>query len=316
MSLTTRSDPAFEFVDPVDPDRYLLDLFDAWTVGFLDDVPAEHHQPLATFVRWGLHRRLRQAATTGTLRPWSTRGARMQARVALEFLRWLDAQHVDLATCTQHHLDAWFADGPRTRQQSVAFLTWARQRRLCDRRLQMPCFKPVAPTPMTADGRATLIARLVNDASLRLDDRVAGLLVTLYAQPNSRIIRLRLTDIHQHDDGRVELDIAGQPIELVAPLDHLVGELAARRASDDRWLFPGHTPGQPLHPKTLGQRLLRIGVSRAARVAALHDLIREVPGPVLAPLIGYNPNFIADRAATLAAPWANYPALRATRSPT
>jgi hypothetical protein len=38
--------------------------------------------------------------------------------------------------------------------------------------------------------------------------------------------------------------------------------------------------------------------------------MRQIPGPVLAPLIGYNPNFLADRAATLAVPWANYPTLR------
>ena len=76
------------------------------------------------------------------------------------------------------------------------------------------------------------------------------------------------------------------------------------------WLFPGRTPDRPINPKTLAERLIRIGVNRAARVAALHELIREVPGPVLAPLIGYNPNFIADRAATLAVAWANYPGLR------
>jgi hypothetical protein len=100
------------------------------------------------------------------------------------------------------------------------------------------------------------------------------------------------------------LNIGGEPIELVAPLDQLILDLTAPRTGHDRWLFPGQTAGQPLNPKTLGQRLVRIGVTRAARVAALHDLIRQIPGPVLAPLIGYNPNFLADRAATLAVPWA------------
>jgi hypothetical protein len=96
-------------------------------------------------------------------------------------------------------------------------------------------------------------------------------------------------------------------VTLVAPLDTFIAELVAQRPSTAVWLFPGHTPGQPLTPKSLGRRLIRIGVTRSARVGALHDLIREVPGPVLAPLIGYNPNFIADRAATLAVPGPTIP---------
>lgn len=64
----------------------------------------------------------------------------------------------------------------------------------------------------------------------------------------------------------------------------------------------------------LDERLLRQGVGRAARVAALHHLIEHVPAPVLADLIGYNPNFIADRAASLATNWASYPTLRARTS--
>ena len=78
----------------------------------------------------------------------------------------------------------------------------------------------------------------------------------------------------------------------------------------DQPLFPGQEPTRPVSPKTLGQRLLRHGVNRAARVAALHHLIEHVPTPVLANLIGYNPNFVADRAATLNTAWANYPAIR------
>jgi hypothetical protein len=290
-------------------DRYQLELFDAWTGRFLEEASAVHRPVLARFLRWGLRRRLLHAIALDALRPWSCRGARIQARQAFQFLEWLDARHVTLDTCRQADIDAWFADGPTTRKLSAAFLTWAIQQHLCDRRLRLPILKSAAPTPMPADQRVELIGRLVADAALRLDDRVAGLLVTLYAQPATRITRLRLTDLVHHD-GVVELDIGGEAVHVVAPLDGLIVELAARRTAQDIWLFPGATPGQPLNPKTLAERLVRIGVTRAARVAALHDLIREVPGPVLAPLIGYNPNFLAERAATLAVPWANYPVLR------
>ena len=291
-------------------DRYQLELFDTWTVRFLTEVDAAHRPAIERFVRWGLRRRLARAATIGTLRPWSCRGARLQARQASEFLEWLDARRVTLEACAQADLDAWFAEGPTSRHLSAAFVVWAIQHRLCDRRLRVPVFRPVAPTPMPAPDRVELIGRLVNDATLRLDDRVAGLLVTLYAQPTTRIGRLRVDDISRDDGEAVQLDLGGEPVQVVAPLDDMLVALAARRSGDEVWLFPGRTPDRPINPKTLAERLIRIGVNRAARVAALHELIREVPGPVLAPLIGYNPNFIADRAATLAVPWANSPTLR------
>jgi hypothetical protein len=309
MNLAAITDTGDERLVPIDPDRRQLALFDTWTDGFLETVAPQHRQLIGTFLRWGLRRRLRHAATTGTLRPWSTRGARQQAGLAVEFVEWLDERDVTLDGCTQALLDAWFAEGPSTRQQSVAFLTWAIQHRHCPSRLRVPNFKRPAPSPMPGDQRRALINRLVSDDGIRLQDRVAGLLVTLYAQPASRIVRLRLDDVHRHD-GRVALDIAGEPIQLVTPLDQMLADLADSRPETGGWLFPGQVRGQPLNPKSLGYRLQRIGVNRAARVAALHDLIREVPGPVLAPLIGYNPNFLADRAATLAVPWANYPAIR------
>ena len=90
----------------------------------------------------------------------------------------------------------------------------------------------------------------------------------------------------------------------------LLADRVATLAGPDDWLFPSPRAGQPISPKTLGERLLRHGVGRAARVAALHHLIEHVPAPVLADLIGYNPNFIADRAASLATNWASYPAIR------
>ena len=76
------------------------------------------------------------------------------------------------------------------------------------------------------------------------------------------------------------------------------------------WLFPGKHPLRPAAAKTLAERLNRIGVTRNARVAAFHDLAAQIPSPVLAELIGYNPNFLAERATALGVPWPTYPALR------
>ena len=62
------------------------------------------------------------------------------------------------------------------------------------------------------------------------------------------------------------------------------------------------TSGDPYDP----------GVTRAARVGAFHDLVQHIASPVLADLIGYNPNVIAKRATTLGAPWDTYASLRNT----
>ena len=59
----------------------------------------------------------------------------------------------------------------------------------------------------------------------------------------------------------------------------------------------------------LSQRLRAIGVTGAARVAALLDLIGQIPTPILADALGYNPNFVAERAANLSIGWNAYPAL-------
>jgi hypothetical protein len=75
-------------------------------------------------------------------------------------------------------------------------------------------------------------------------------------------------------------------------------------------MFPGRVPGHHLSASTLNQRLRAIGVTRAARVAALHDLIGQIPTPILADALGYNSNFVAERAANISIGWNGYAALR------
>ncbi len=171
-------------------------------------------------------------------------------------------------------------------------------------------FTPGAGNPLPAPARDAIVGRLIGDTTIADDIRVAGLLVALYAQPVSRISRLQRHHITITDQ-QVPLGLGPDPIEPIEPLAELLADLATALPTADAWLFPGQQPGRPVSPKTLGQRLLPHGVNRAARVAALHHLIEHVPTPLLANLIGYNPNFVADRAATLNTAWANYPTLRA-----
>ncbi|MBT2510490.1 hypothetical protein J7I98_32515 [Streptomyces sp. ISL-98] len=75
-------------------------------------------------------------------------------------------------------------------------------------------------------------------------------------------------------------------------------------------LFPGRLPGQPISARRIRERLRDPGITRASRVSALDELLRDIPAPVLADLIGCNPAFAAERASGLATDWATYAALR------
>jgi hypothetical protein len=135
-----------------------------------------------------------------------------------------------------------------------------------------------------------------------LQDRVAGLLVLLYAQPVSSISRTTIDQIDTTTKGTT-LALGRTPIRLPEPLDHLVTDLAEQRRgfallNRDRpshWLFPGGIPGQPLSAQQLGHRLRRtLGIRLlGGRTAALLDLSTQLPTSLISRLLG-----ISERTAT------------------
>lgn len=291
--------------------HHQLALFDQWTTRLLESIrTTSHHQTVATYATWQVRRRLAGAVDNNTLRTASTRAARGRIRVAVNFLQWLDNRGVTLADCTQRDLDQWFATGNTHRVAAVGFITWARTQRLCNRHLRVPAYQSGTPTAMPHSERVELVRRLLTDTTITLADRVAGLLVAVYAQPVTRVCRLRCEAFTINDDS-VALHVGPQDIELAAPVANAVQQLLDdpdRRHSP--WLFPGLTAGQPRSSHSLGERLRIHGVTKAARVAAFHNLVQDIPSPVLADLIGYNTIVIARRADTLAGPWNHYAALR------
>jgi hypothetical protein len=72
---------------------------------------------------------------------------------------------------------------------------------------------------------------LLNDTALNTADRVAGLLVLLYAQWPAAISRLTLDHVDA-DDQAVRLRLGPQPVVLPEPLAALVRELVATRRGD------------------------------------------------------------------------------------
>ena len=144
-----------------------------------------------------------------------------------------------------------------------------------------------------AEARWEQARRLLHDDSLDPEDRVAGLLVLLYAQWPSIISCLTLGHVHA-DDQQVQLSLGREPVTLPDPLASLVRQLLAARRShaaigDDgtsAWLFPGGQPGRPISSYRLAERLREHGIySGQARSTALFQLATDLPA-VLARLLG------------------------------
>jgi hypothetical protein len=99
--------------------------------------------------------------------------------------------------------------------------------------------------------------RLIHDDTLALDDRVAGLLMLLYAQQASTISQLRADNVDLDTDVvRVHLGLT--PVELPQPVAGLVralvttrtGHAVIGRPATTDWLFPGGRPATRSAPPT------------------------------------------------------------------
>jgi len=129
---------------------------------------------------------------------------------------------------------------------------------------------------------------------MKTSDRVAGLLLLLYAQNLAVISLLTIDQVHASEN-EIALQLGTAPVVLPEPLAGLVLDLVAtRRASTiisapgtTPWLFPGRRHGQPITPGRLGQRLKKIGIrSGRDRSTALFTLAAEIPAAILARMLG------------------------------
>jgi hypothetical protein len=153
-------------------------------------------------------------------------------------------------------------------------------------------------------------------------DRVAGLLILLYAQKLSVITALTARHV-LHEDGRTLLRLGSRPIVLPAPLDDLVAGLAAGRRPrggsllgvSSLWLFPGRMPGSALTEDALARRLHAHGISpRQGRATALFTLAADVPAAILARTLGIHVQAAIQWQKISAGDWAAYAADVSCRS--
>lgn len=85
-------------------------------------------------------------------------------------------------------------------------------------------------------------------------------------------------------------------------------------SSGSEWLFPGYRAGQHIHPSTLMERLRETGIDLlGAGNASLRALVKEVPAPLVAEMLGYSYQVTQKHSAAAAEPWSRYPRIQATR---
>ncbi|MFB9253759.1 hypothetical protein ACFFWE_36500 [Sphaerisporangium melleum] len=268
---------------------------------------------IALFARTHLLRRLRRRLDGAPLQPGAAYRARAELAATSRFLTHLRDHGRTPATCRQADIDAWLADVRRA-DATRAFWSWATKTRHLPP-LDIPTRITSQPSQFTPDDhRWALARRMLHDEAIPTTDRVAALLVLLFAQQVSKISRLTTSDLHHTPGGTTELTLGPTSVVLPDPLADLINQLPTPRADrtahhlhDDTWLFPGRHPGKPLHPTSLARRLTTLGIdARPDRNAALLDYARQLPPPVIGRLLGLAPG-TADRWATLAGgKWARY----------
>ena len=142
---------------------------------------------------------------------------------------------------------------------------------------------------LSEDERLHALGRLLTGSDIPMRLRIAGIIVLLYAQPLTRVVRLTIDDVLH--DGETTLLRLGEPASPIpAPVASLLQEYIAGRANiptatnpASRWLFPGRRAGQPCRPDHLSALLGKAGVpASAARGAAIRQQLLEMPAPVVA----------------------------------
>lgn len=294
-------------------------LFERWWHDYLPTITEPAHARLVgLFVAWEVAARLRRRAANAPLTPDARYWASDQVRRAVSFLTWLDEHEVALEVCTQSDVDRWHAEHPaHQRNRLRAFLLWAQTTKKMPTRA-VPAAQTRTRPPISAKQRRELTVGLLENDEVPLRPRVAALLGLLYAQPLSRITRLRVDDIHTSHDGEVLLSLGKDPTPVPALFAALLLQLAQQRTHvstatnpSSPWLFPGRLAGQPMHSHALGAELTRHGLPprTTGRTAALRELVQHAPASLVADALGIHPITALRHRTNAGRTWAAYPGL-------
>jgi len=291
----------------------------------LDSQPdAERRRLLHRYLIWHLARRTRARNNGKPLTRQQSLLIRRLARGAGAFLDWLGSRGLTLGDCRQADLDYWLASGQATyREEAGRLIRWANAARITT------CYLPAAAR---WNGPAALLGheerwgtarRLLHDDSIRPEDRLAGLLVLLYAQNMTAISSMTTSQV-QAGGHAVRLCLGRVPVQLPEPVASIARAVAANRrghaaigaTGPSPWLFPGGQPGRPISTARLTIRIEALGISpRQARSTALFQLAAEIPAAILARTLGVSTDVAVIWQRLSAGDWAAYAADVSRRGP-
>jgi hypothetical protein len=288
-----------------------------WSAHIIAERPdPDQQQLLHRYAVWHLLRRLRNRTTGKDTTHNQAVVVQQRVKGAIALLDWLTTHGLTLATAQQGHLENWLTSQDAIlRRETGHFIRWAKKQKLTS--LDLPTIKWGGPSGVIDTETRWEQARwLLHDDTLKPEDRVAGLLVLLYAQWPAAISRLNLDHVQttEHD---IRLQLGREPVILPEPLATLVLELVATRRghaaignqATSPWLFPGGQPARPVSPYQLGQRLRNLGLHpRRSRSAALFQLATELPAALLAHTLGIHITVAVAWQRASNGDWASYAA--------
>lgn len=297
-------------LEPFDPH---IERMGPWLEEFLTTVPDHHRELLRRYGRWHVLRNMRRAATQRRLTNAVAHAGRRRIRVAAILLHHFDVHGVSATTATQTVLDDYLATAGRVPSGEHGFLTWLRRTRT-NTTIGIPTPPARAEPEVTVgeDQRWAIVDRLLHDDTIRRYTRIGGLFTLLFAQPLSRIVAMRTSQISRVDD-KMHVTFNTVAIAMPAPLEGLVEDHLGERgmslhaSRDTGWLFPGGSPGRHLNTENIRAQLVAIGMKPyEGRKAALLQLAADIPSPVLAELLGISNNNAADWARLASRDWRSY----------
>jgi hypothetical protein len=266
-----------------------------WIARVIGERPDPAHQQLLhRYAVWHVTRRLRGRLGGTHATHGQVLAAKRIIKAAIALLDWLTAHDLTLAAARQGDLEGWLASAQASHRTDAGnFVRWARKQKLTSMDFAATRWSGPAGV-IDTETRWEQARWLLHDDTLRPEDRVAGLLVLLYAQWPAAVSRLTTSHI-QASAGTVRIRLGREPVILPEPLDALVLQVAAARhghaaiggQETSPWLFPGGQPGRPISAYQLAERLRQLGIhSGQSRSAALFQLATDLPAALLARMLG------------------------------
>jgi hypothetical protein len=308
-------------------DEHLIRL-ERWVSGTITD--HSEQQILHRYAVWHLLRRLRSRNNRRDTTHTQACVVQQHVRAAITLLEWLVAHNLTLETARQGDLDTWLASDQTTgRREAGHFVRWAKRQKLTG--LDLAAVRWDGPSGVIdTEARWDQARWLLRDDTVKPEDRVAGLLVLLYAQRAATLSRLTLDHVQARDE-RVRIRLGREPVLLPEPLAALVLTLVASRRGHaalgeqgtSRWLFPGGQPGRPISADRLAERLRQLGLRPGqSRSTALFQLATDLPAALLARMLGIHISVAVAWQRASSGDWTNYAAdvsrrsNRSTQTPT